>query len=375
MRALRVHDKQIGCVERLRVRPRAVAVEDDPAPVGRQGGESVVGRVFRKASRLCAIPIHQVDLGRAEQAHGVGGRERCLVARADECDGGTRCLAGGDERRDQCDQASEPHSLRSTFYALADHFRGTIREIEHSTNHLANDPRQVVEREGTTLRHLRTTLGSRDWDRNRRRWLCFVAGRAFPLPRALSFTHGIPPFQRPVLFSRCSGYCAPWIVILAAALSISRRSSGRRNRSRNASRQQRDQGSIAEQLVGARASSPRKARQYARRLDAEPPAHFPAPQSLYGSNSSAPAMTTISGRSVCNTSTVAPCASSTSGRRRYTCGLSSVPPPRSSTPFFCTHSCIISREIAPGFSTLPLRVRVPAAAVRLMTRPAPCTVE
>src|SRR6266545_6101857 len=136
-----------------------------------------------------------------------------------------------------------------------------------------------------------------------------------------------------------------------------------------------DQGPVAEQVIGARASSPRMAAQYARRLDAEPPAHFPAPQSLYGSNSSAPAMTTISGRSVCNTSTVAPCASSTSGRRRYTCGLSSVPPPRSSTPFFCTHSCIISREIAPGFSTLPLRVRLPAAAVRLMTRPAPCTVE
>src|SRR6266550_4620780 len=48
----------------------------------------------------------------------------------------------------------------------------------------------------------------------------------------------------------------------------------------------------------------------------QPPAHFSASQSLYGSNSSAPAITTINGRSVCSTSTVAPCASSTSGRRR-----------------------------------------------------------
>ncbi len=40
------------------------------------------------------------------------------------------------------------------------------------------------------------------------------------------------------------------------------------------------------------------------------------PQSLYGSNSFAPAMTTMTGRSVCNTSTVAPCWASTSGRRR-----------------------------------------------------------
>src|SRR5881392_2020914 len=43
----------------------------------------------------------------------------------------------------------------------------------------------------------------------------------------------------------------------------------------------------------------------------QPPAHFSASQSLYGSNSSAPAITTINGRSVCSTSTVAPCASST----------------------------------------------------------------
>jgi len=79
--------------------------------------------------------------------------------------------------------------LRSTFNALADHFRGTIREIEHGTNHPANDPRHIVEREGTTLRHLRTTFRTRDRDGSGRRWLCFVAGRAFPLPRALSFTH------------------------------------------------------------------------------------------------------------------------------------------------------------------------------------------
>jgi hypothetical protein len=39
-------------------------------------------------------------------------------------------------------------------------------------------------------------------------------------------------------------------------------------------------------------------------------------QSLYGSKRSAPAITTMSGRSVCRTSIVAPCAASTSGRRR-----------------------------------------------------------
>ena len=39
-------------------------------------------------------------------------------------------------------------------------------------------------------------------------------------------------------------------------------------------------------------------------------------QSLYGSNSFAPAMTTTSGRSVCSTSIVCPCAASTSGSRR-----------------------------------------------------------
>jgi len=41
-----------------------------------------------------------------------------------------------------------------------------------------------------------------------------------------------------------------------------------------------------------------------------------AAQSLYGSNSSAPAITTMSGFSVCSTSTVPSCAASTSGSRR-----------------------------------------------------------
>src|SRR5439155_4743015 len=98
-------------------------------------------------------------------------------------------------------------------------------------------------------------------------------------------------------------------------------------------------------------------------------------QSLQGSNSSAPAITTMSGRRTCSTSTVGPCAASTSGSRRYTCGLSSVPPPRRITFLRSTHSSIISRETAPGLITCPRRVRLPAAAVRLITRPAPCTVE
>src|ERR1041385_6774105 len=80
----------------------------------------------------------------------------------------------------------------------------------------------------------------------------------------------------------------------------------------------------------------------------------------------------MSGCNTCSTSTVGPWAARTSGSRRYTWGLSSAPPPRSTTPFRSTHSSIISREMAPGFVTLPRRVRFPAAAVRLITRPDPC---
>ena len=77
-----------------------------------------------------------------------------------------------------------------------------------------------------------------------------------------------------------------------------------------------------------------------------------------------------------STVTVSPCAASTSVSLRYTCGLSSTPPPRSTTPRPSTHSTIISRLTFPRFSTLPVRrCRFPIAAVRLITRPAPCTVE
>ncbi|MMZ71106.1 hypothetical protein D1872_343520 [compost metagenome] len=71
---------------------------------------------------------------------------------------------------------------------------------------------------------------------------------------------------------------------------------------------------------------------------------------------------------------VSACASSTSWSFRYTKGLSSVPAPCSSTPKSRTAASICSVLIWP-----PLRVRVfqfilPAAWVRLMIRPAPCTV-
>lgn len=89
--------------------------------------------------------------------------------------------------------------LRSTFYAPANHFRCTIREIQHGTDRHANGSHQIRERRRTVLRHLRMTFRTRDRDRSRHRRLCFVAGRAFPLPRALSFTHR----------SRSIEWCAP----------------------------------------------------------------------------------------------------------------------------------------------------------------------
>jgi hypothetical protein len=49
-------------------------------------------------------------------------------------------------------------------------------------------------------------------------------------------------------------------------------------------------------------------------------------------------------------------------------------PPRSPTPFFSSQSCSICGEMRPCFFTSPRRVRLPAASVRLITRPAPCTV-
>lgn len=88
------------------------------------------------------------------------------------------------------------------------------------------------------------------------------------------------------------------------------------------------------------------------------------------------AITTTRGRRVCRTVTVSPCAARTSGRRRYTWGLSSGAPPRSTTPRPSTHRRIIARLTLPRFTTLPVRrCRLPSAAVRLITRPAPCTVE
>ena len=76
------------------------------------------------------------------------------------------------------------------------------------------------------------------------------------------------------------------------------------------------------------------------------------------------------------TSTVPFCADSTSGKRRYACGLSSSPPPRRMTPLSRTQDIIISDDTAPGLITWPVRrFTLPAAAVRDITRPAPWTVE
>ncbi len=56
--------------------------------------------------------------------------------------------------------------------------------------------------------------------------------------------------------------------------------------------------------------------------------------------------------------------------------LSSRPPPRRMTPLRFTHSRIISCDTRPGEITLlEPHLRLPAACVRDMTRPAPWTVE
>src|SRR5699024_10478618 len=83
-------------------------------------------------------------------------------------------------------------------------------------------------------------------------------------------------------------------------------------------------------------------------------------------------ITTPTGRNSCRTSTVPACASSTSCNCRYTKGLSSVPPPRSSTPKSRTALCIWLGCIAPPVR-FPLRL-FPAACVRLIILPSPCTV-
>src|SRR5919106_5568973 len=132
------------------------------------------------------------------------------------------------------------------------------------------------------------------------------------------------------------------------------------------------------------------------------------PQSWYGSETSRPAIATPSGRSVCFTRIVSPWAASTSGRRLYTSGASSAPPPTRTMPCSRRRACTAGQSTTPGFScssthtfltpasgwsgqTPPLsntrsqsrfrhaqrrrrRIR-PAACVRLITRPAPCTVE
>src|SRR4029079_19685895 len=134
------------------------------------------------------------------------------------------------------------------------------------------------------------------------------------------------------------------------------------------------------------------------------------PQSLYGSWTSRPAIATPSGRSRCFTRIVPPCAASTSGRRLYTSGASSAPPPTSTMPCSRRRAWTAGQSTTPGATcsyTHHLRSRAPgwsghwplasdsklrsqsrslhaqrlrrrtrpAAFVRLITRPAPWTVE
>src|SRR5215213_5719729 len=74
------------------------------------------------------------------------------------------------------------------------------------------------------------------------------------------------------------------------------------------------------------------------------------PQSLYGSCTSRPAIATPSGRSVCFTRTVSPCAASTSGRRLYTSGASSAPPPTTTMPCSRRRACTARQSTRPGLT-------------------------
>ena len=141
---------------------------------------------------------------------------------------------------------------------------------------------------------------------------------------------------------------------------------------------------------------------------------FRGPQSLYGSCTSRPAIATPSGRSVCFTRIESPWAARTSGRRLYTSGASSAPPPISDDALLaqarlhggpvdqarlelllhpdlqqpragCRGNALsaadradasMSQSRSRGAAAQRLRRRIrPAAWVRLITRPAPCTVE
>src|SRR4029079_11040199 len=131
------------------------------------------------------------------------------------------------------------------------------------------------------------------------------------------------------------------------------------------------------------------------------------PQSLYGSWTSRPAIATPSGRSRCFTRIVPPCAASTSGRRLYTSGSSPAPPPTSTMPCSRRRACTAGQSTRPGRTCSVTDVFItpasgctgqgspsvirsqsrfrqtnrfrrltrPAACERLITRPAPCTVE
>ncbi len=85
--AVRFHYEQIRGVEWLAHGQQPVAVEDDPFSVRRQGWESISKVILRQTPRVCAVPVHQVDLGSEPGAHGIDcGIRRGVVARAHERD-------------------------------------------------------------------------------------------------------------------------------------------------------------------------------------------------------------------------------------------------------------------------------------------------